>query len=278
MPGVLYLVATPIGNLEDITLRALRVLREVDLVAAEDTRRTRHLLTHFGISTPLTGLREHNERTAGSALVAKLQAGHSIALVSDAGTPLVSDPGAGLVKQARSAEIRVEAVPGASAPLTALVASGLADEGSGAFLFLGFMPNRSRDRDEFLATIADSRVPVVFFEAPHRIRETTRLLAGLNPERRVALCRELTKVHEVIAVRRCAELSDVESDDRGEYTVVVEANTEPVSGPVEMDAAQVYADFCRMTEHVRSRREAIAALAAKYGRPQREIYRVVTGR
>lgn len=276
MSGVLYLVATPIGNLEDVTLRALRVLKEVALVAAEDTRRTRQLLTHFGISTPLISVRQHNERDQIPKLVERLRSGDSIALVSDAGTPLISDPGAALVKEARSAEIRVEAIPGASAVLTALAASGLADHAAGAFLFIGFMPNRSKDRDEVFARMADSSVPIVFFEAPHRIRQTLEAWSEIGGDRLVAVCRELTKVHETITVCKSKVSMDLLDDVRGEYTVVVEANHGIRQDPIPVDEALLYEEFCRLTEHAPSRRAAVAALAAKYGRPQREIYRIVS--
>lgn len=276
MPGVLYLVATPIGNLEDITLRALRVLKEVTVVAAEDTRRTRQLLTHFGISTPLISVRQHNERLQIPVLLDRLRSGDSIALVSDAGTPLISDPGAALVKEARTAEIRVEAIPGASAVLTALAASGLADQSAGAFLFIGFMPNRSKDRDEVFARMADSAVPTVFFEAPHRIRQTLAAWAPIGGDRLVAVCRELTKVHETVSVGSSISSVDLLDDVRGEYTVVVEANHSGSREPVPVDDAVLYDEFCRLTESVQSRRAAVAALAAKYGRPQREIYRIVS--
>lgn len=276
MPGVLYLVATPIGNLDDITLRALRVLKDVAVVAAEDTRRSRQLLTHFGLSTPLISVRQHNERDLIPRLLKRLRSGESIALVSDAGTPLISDPGAALVKEARSADIRVEAIPGASAVLTALAASSLADHATGAFLFVGFMPNQSKDRDKVFAVMADSSVPIVFFEAPHRIRQTLEAWSQIGGDRLVAVCRELTKVHESIVVAKSIDSIDLLGEVRGEYTVVVEASRGASRDPIPVDEALLYDEFCRLTETASSRRAAIAALAAKYGRPQREIYRIVS--
>src|SRR5689334_6689636 len=166
MAGILYVVATPIGNLEDVTLRALRILREVSLIAAEDTRRTARLLQHYSISTRTTSLHAHNEHEKARALIDRLLAGESVALVSDAGTPLVSDPGHGLVQQARAAGIRVDAIPGPSAVMAALSASGWGADG---FLFAGFPPNRSSDRHGWFERLAALGQTSVLFEAPHRL-------------------------------------------------------------------------------------------------------------
>src|SRR5687767_262163 len=167
MAGILYVVATPIGNLEDITFRALRVLREVALIAAEDTRRTARLLQHYSISTPTTSLHEHNERTRTPELIARLQRGDSVAVVSDAGTPVVSDPGGMVVAAAHAAGIRVEPVPGPSAALAVVSGSGLKGD---QILFVGFPPRRSNDRKRWFAKLKDEPRLVVFFEAPHRIQ------------------------------------------------------------------------------------------------------------
>src|SRR4051812_5583026 len=169
MAGILYVVATPIGNLEDVTLRALRVLRDVSLIAAEDTRRTARLLQHYSISTRTTSLHEHNEREKGAKLVERLLAGESIAIVSDAGTPVISDPGQNLVELARTAGVRVEAIPGPSAVLAAISASGIP---AATFCFLGFPPNRSSDRSAWFDKIVQQPGLVVFFEAPHRVLDT----------------------------------------------------------------------------------------------------------
>ena len=176
MPGTLFVVATPIGNLEDITARALRVLREVAVIAAEDTRRTAHLLARYAIATPTTSLHEHNESGKSASLIARLQRGDSVALVSDAGTPTISDPGGRLIRAAIDAGIRVEPIPGPSAVLAALAASGLPTD---SFTFLGFPPTRSKDRKQWFERAAScSAGPVVFFEAPHRIQATlARVLA-----------------------------------------------------------------------------------------------------
>src|SRR6476620_2154514 len=173
MSGTLSVVATPIGNLEDVTLRALRVLREVSLIAAEDTRRTARLLQHYSISTRTTSLHEHNERSRTPGLIAQLQAGQSIALVSDAGTPIVSDPGTHLVATAHAAGIKVEPIPGPSAVVAALSASGLAE---GEFVFVGFPPSRSNARISWLAKLQLETRVIILYEAPHRIVATLQAM------------------------------------------------------------------------------------------------------
>src|SRR6478672_11644964 len=199
MAGILYVVATPIGNLEDVTLRALRILRDVSLIAAEDTRRTARLLQHYSISTRTTSLHEHNEREKTPRLIERLQAGEAIALVSDAGTPLISDPGQTLVAAARASGIRVESIPGPSAVMAALSTSGLE---AAEFVFLGFPPVRSKDRKVWFAALAGQSRLAVFFEAPHRIRRTLADLATcLGDDRTVAIGRELTKAYEELVVQ-----------------------------------------------------------------------------
>src|SRR6187200_440014 len=184
MPGILYVVATPIGNLEDVTFRAIRVLREVAVIAAEDTRRTARLLQHYSISTPTTSLHEHNERARTPSLISRLAGGESVALVSDAGTPVVSDPGALLVAAAHAAGIRVEPVPGPSAALAAVSASGLQAE---QVLFVGFPPFRSVARKRWLEKLRDEPRVIVFFEAPHRIRDTLTDLLAIFGDRIIAV-------------------------------------------------------------------------------------------
>jgi 16S rRNA (cytidine1402-2'-O)-methyltransferase len=183
MPGTLFVVATPIGNLEDVTLRALRVLRDVSVIAAEDTRRTFRLLQHYSISTPTTSLHEHNEPHKTPSLIRRLQGGESIALVSDAGTPGVSDPGARLVAAAHAAGLRVEPVPGPSAAVAALSASGF---GGDQFLFVGFPPARAQARRKWLTPLAAETRPWVLYEAPHRIRDTLGDMLAILGDRPVA--------------------------------------------------------------------------------------------
>ena len=269
MPGVLYLVATPIGNLEDITLRALRVLREAAVIAAEDTRRTAGLLAHYQVETSMVSLHEHNERDRVPQLLARLRAGDAVALVSDAGTPLVSDPGAALVTAARAAGVRVESIPGASAVLAALVSSGLAGD---AFTFLGFPPAKASARRAWLRALAAEPRVVVFFEAPHRIVATLEALAEVCGDREAAVGRELTKRHEEILTGRIRDLLGRIGDPRGEYTVVVSPGAD-AAPPEPMDDDEAWASFLDLTARGGlGRRDAVAALARRYGVPAREVY------
>jgi len=222
--SALYVLATPIGNVCDVTLRALHVLAIADAVACEDTRNTSHLLTRYGISQTLIAAHEHNEREAAEKIIARLQQGQRIALVSDAGTPAVSDPGARIVEAVRAAGLRVVPLPGPSAAVTALSASGLVND---AFRFIGFLPNKSKQREHALQKLAGDAATLVFYEAPHRIVETIdALLLAFGPERHVVLGRELTKLFET--VHRCplAEapswLAEDANRQRGEFVVLVE--------------------------------------------------------
>ncbi|MDP1995733.1 MAG: 16S rRNA (cytidine(1402)-2'-O)-methyltransferase [Gallionella sp.] len=224
LEAALYVVATPIGNLRDITLRALDVLAAADVVAAEDTRNTAHLLTHHGIgANRLMAVHQHNERTAAEKIVALLQAGQSVAFVSDAGTPAVSDPGALLVQAVRAAGLRVIPIPGANAAIAALSAAGLAEP---HFLFHGFLPNKSAARCTALESLRDQACTLIFYEAPHRIVECVAdLCAVLGGERQIVLAREITKLFETIhsCPLRDAEawlLSD-SNQQRGEFVVLV---------------------------------------------------------
>lgn len=272
--GILYLVATPIGNLEDVTLRALRVLREADLIAAEDTRRTAKLLNHYDIHTTTTSFHVRNEAAKGKRLLARLDAGASIAVVSDAGTPLLSDPGARLVREALAAGHRVLAIPGASAVLAGLVGSGLAADG---FTFAGFPPPRAQGRKRWLEGIAAEPRPVVLFEAPHRIRATLDDMAAVLPGRRVALCREMTKVHENSVYGPIEEVAAQLGEPRGEYTVILAAaaaTREPSAAKVEPAAA--WQEFCHLTEVVGlERRAAIRRLAQTHQLTSRAVYALI---
>jgi 16S rRNA (cytidine1402-2'-O)-methyltransferase len=191
--GILYVVATPIGNLEDITLRALRVLKEVDLIAAEDTRHTRKLLTHFGISTPTLSYYKEKEQERSAVIINKLQEGQNIALVSDAGTPGISDPGSILVRRAVSENIKVEPIPGPSSLTAALSVAGISDS---SFVFLGFSPARKKQRQNLLVSLRQEKRHLIFFEAPHRLQSFLQDCYTILGERSVFWCRELTKMHE----------------------------------------------------------------------------------
>ena len=275
--GALYLVSTPIGNLEDITLRALRILADVALVAAEDTRRTAGLLGHYGIHTTTTSFHEHNEVRKGPHLLRRLARGDSVALVADAGTPLLSDPGARLVRDALAAGIQVRAVPGPSAALTGLVMSGL---GGGAFTVVGFPPARSNDRKRWLERLASEPRPLVVFEAPHRIRAALADMATVLGDREVAVCREMTKVHEELVTGPVTEVIERLRVPRGEYTIVVgPPDPRPDDGADAADGDRLWLEFCHLTEHLGcDRRLAVRILADRHGLGSRSVYSLLEAR
>jgi 16S rRNA (cytidine1402-2'-O)-methyltransferase len=217
MAGTLFVVATPIGNLEDLTFRALRTLKEVDLIAAEDTRRTAKLLAHYEIRKPMVSLREHNEVRETPRLIARLKGGENIALVSDAGTPGISDPGAHLVRATHEHGIRVVPIPGPSAVSAALSASGF---GGGEFVFLGFPPSSGEARDDWFHRLATETRVAVFFESPHRVRRTIVDLAELV-RRPIMIGRELTKINESLVLKPTIEQT-AELREKGEVVVVVD--------------------------------------------------------
>ena len=275
MAGILYVVATPIGNLEDVTLRALRILREVSLIAAEDTRRTARLLQHYSISTRTTSLHEHNEHLRTRQLVERLQTGDSIALVSDAGTPLVSDPGHELVRAAREAGIRIEPVPGASAVMAALAGSGW---GAGGFTFLGFPPTRSKDRKLWFARLVDIGHLTVMFEAPHRIRKTLAELASTFGEVHViAVAREMTKAHEELVIGPITQMLVKFSEPRGEFTVLIPPLPSPEQTAEAIPSAEELAtELGSLIETgAENRREALRILSERHRVPVNELYRLL---
>jgi 16S rRNA (cytidine1402-2'-O)-methyltransferase len=271
MTAALYLVATPIGNLEDITLRALRVLREADLIACEDTRQTGKLLRHFDIiDKPMVSYHEHNEAARARELVAKLEAGASIALVSDAGTPLVSDPGYRLVTAAIAAGIPVVPVPGASAILGALAAAGLPTD---AFRFCGFLPAKAGQRKKALEELQGEDCTMIFYEAPHRILDTLTDIAAVYGERPVVVARELTKLHEeflrgtVMEVR--AQLA-ARPSVKGEIALVIGKGSAMVADtPVDQAVRE-------LEQKGVPRMDAIKQVARERGLSKREVYRQVT--
>ncbi|MGN6389917.1 MAG: 16S rRNA (cytidine(1402)-2'-O)-methyltransferase [Burkholderiaceae bacterium] len=269
--GTLYVLATPIGNLCDVSLRALHVLSLVDAVACEDTRDTAQLLRRYGLSKPLLAAHRHNEREAGDEIVRRLRDGARIALVSDAGTPGVSDPGARIVDAALAAGLRVSPLPGPSAAIAALSAGGLIED---RFLFVGFLPTKGRQRDEVLASVAHTEATLVFYEAPHRIEETVEaLLRALGPARRIVFARELTKLFE--EVHRCALaeapawLAANPHRRKGEFVLLVEgapARAEGDAGDAEADRIlAILLEACPVSQ--------AAALAAKItGRKKNALY------
>jgi 16S rRNA (cytidine1402-2'-O)-methyltransferase len=274
MSGTLYVVATPIGNLEDITLRALRILREVDVIAAEDTRRTARLLHHHAISTRTISFHAHNVRPRVPLLVSRLQAGSSVAVVTDAGTPGISDPGLELVQAAISKGIAVDPVPGASAPLTALVASGFPLL---PFTMFGFPPNRSNARLNWLQRVCATNHVFSFFEAPHRIRVTLQESGLYLVDRPIVVAREVTKVHQQFIRGTAQDLSARLSDPKGEFTVIVgpSANVNK-NNCLSVTDDDIVREFWRLTESGEaSRREAVRLVAQGSGRSSREIYSAI---
>jgi 16S rRNA (cytidine1402-2'-O)-methyltransferase len=268
--GTLFLVATPIGNLEDITLRALRVLGEVSLVAAEDTRRTRILFDRHSLHTPLISYHEHNKAARLPRLLEALLAG-DVALVSDAGTPGLSDPGYELVRAAVAGGHSVTPIPGPSAPLAALVASGLPSD---AFVFVGYLPRRARDRERALADLAGEERTSILFETPHRLRASLDSMAEhLGQERQAAVCRELTKLHEQILRGTLAELRAhfQEIEPRGEITLVIAGRP----AQQRWEAAAVRRALQERLASGESASGAARAVADRSGWPRGEVYRLV---
>jgi 16S rRNA (cytidine1402-2'-O)-methyltransferase len=275
MAGILYVVATPIGNLEDVTLRALRVLRDASVVAAEDTRRTARLLQHYSISTPTTSLHEHNEREKTPKLIERLRAGDSIALVSDAGTPVISDPGSMLIAAAHQTGIRVESIPGASAVMAAISSSGL---DAGEFTFVGFPPNRSKDRKKWLTKIAQEPRLIVFFEAPHRILDTLTELAGIvGAGTTIGVARELTKAHEELVVKPIYAVLKEILEPRGEFTVLLPPTAVSApQAPVLPDGIALAKELGELTNNgALKRREALKVLAERHGLAVNALYRLL---
>jgi 16S rRNA (cytidine1402-2'-O)-methyltransferase len=270
--GSLYLVATPIGNLEDLSPRALRILREVRLIAAEDTRVTRKLLAHFDLHTPLTSYFEHNKLTKLDSILAALAQG-DVALVSDAGTPAINDPGYELVRAALSAGHTVCPIPGPSAPLAALAASGLPTD---AFLYLGYLPRRSSDRREFLGKLVDLSYTLILLESPHRLLAALADLESSLGDRQIAVARELTKLHEQIwrGTLNAARAYFSANEPRGEFTLVVAGKTKDEKHKWSEDKLEI------AIKHELKSGESPAALAKRIadesGWDRREVYRMIS--
>jgi len=270
--ATLHVVATPIGNLEDVTLRALRVLREADVVLAEDTRRTRILLDRHGIAARPRSLHAHNEAARTDEVLAALRGGHDVALVSDAGTPLVSDPGARLVEAALAEGHAVSPVPGPSAVLAALTVSGF---GGGGFAFLGFLPRRAGERAKLLARHRTAALPLVLFESPQRLAATLRALRDALGDRRACVARELTKLHEEVVRGTLSELAErFAGGARGEITLVVSGEEAPAAMAADAapDAQDLDARIRALLEAGSSPREIAARLAKAAGLPKRDVY------
>ncbi len=268
MPGTLYIVSTPIGNLEDITLRALRILKESDLIAAEDTRRSRKLLTHFDIKTPMISYWGAKEKVKAEEVLGHLFNDKDVALISDAGTPGISDPGAVLVRRALEESLDVVPIPGPSAMAAALSISGLPTE---SFTFIGFLPPKTSQRKKFLNEIAIKRETLIFYEAPHRILDTLVDMEDVfGADRKAAIARELTKLHEeVLRGTLLSILDDMENTTvAGEFVVVVEGRTE--SEPVSED--EVMAEMRSLMRSGFSRKDAARKISSTYGLSKKKLY------
>lgn len=273
--GTLFVVATPIGNLEDITLRALKILKTVELVAAEDTRRTGNLLRHFGIDVPVVSVHEHNEQARVQKIAGRLAKGESVALVTDAGTPGVSDPGAGLVAAMRAAGFRIEPIPGASAVAAAISAAGIQSDG---FTFLGFPPIRAKDRKQWFESLVASAKEraVIFFEAPHKVQKTLADLQNLV-DRPIFVGRELTKLHEELIWATPGDLLSKFENPHGEFTFIVppgSASTEEGETPSDGEIAALVGQITE-TERPKSLKEASRLAGQRLGLSARQVYAAV---
>ncbi len=262
----LYVVATPIGNLEDITLRSLRILKEVKLIAAEDTRTSRKLLSRYGIKTPLISFHEHNQKNQIPRILGALTTG-DVALVSDAGVPTLSDPGQELVRRALESGVPVSAAPGPSAVSAALSVSGMP---ANRFMFTGFLPRRQGERRELLRTLAEFPDTVVIFEAPHRLRSTLKDLLAVWGDRRITVCRELTKRFEEVFPATVSQALERFAEPRGEFTLVVEGG---VAEKAVWDHEDVRSSLTQLKVEGMRAREAVSRVAAESGMRRSLVYR-----
>jgi 16S rRNA (cytidine1402-2'-O)-methyltransferase len=267
--GTLYVVATPIGNLEDITLRAIRVLKAVGVIAAEDTRHTQALLRHYDIRTPLTSYHEHNERVKARQLVERLRRGESVALVSDAGSPAISDPGFHLVREAVAADVAVVPVPGPSALPAVLSASGLPAD---RFVFEGFLPAKKGERQEKLQSLREETRTVVFYEAPHRLKESLADIQRVFGSREMVLAREVTKIHEEFLRGAIADVIArlAQQEIRGELTLVIRG----FAGESAPSAEILRAEIRKLQAGGLRVKEIAEVLGEKYDYSKKEIYRL----
>ena len=271
--GTLFVVATPIGNLEDITLRALRILRDADEIAAEDTRRTARLLSHHGIDTPTVSFHQHNTRTRVPQLLSRLVEGRKIALVTDAGTPSISDPGVELVRACIERGVRIDPIPGPSAPIAAAIVSGFPLEPLTVF---GFPPAKSSERKKWLEVLAVLPNTVSFFEAPHRVRATLTEASTLLGERPIVVARELTKLHQEMIRGSASSVIEALGIPRGEFTIVVGPKPPEEKQQSAITDEELFAEFGLMTKfEAVTRRGAITELAKRHGKTTRDVYAAI---
>jgi 16S rRNA (cytidine1402-2'-O)-methyltransferase len=269
MPGTLFIVATPIGNLEDITLRALRVLKEVNCIAAEDTRHTKKLLNHFDIRTPLVSYHEHNERAAAPGLIERMLRGENIALVSDAGTPGISDPGYRLTGAAVAAGITITPIPGPSALIAALSAGALPTD---RFVFEGFLPEKEKERREKLAALREEKRTLIFYEAPQRLTDTLDDMRQILGDREIVIARELTKLHEEFLRGRVGELIPKvgERDIKGEITILVRS----APGQTAVSRDDLLAEIHRLQREGMGVKQIAELLGELHSLSKRDVYRL----
>jgi 16S rRNA (cytidine1402-2'-O)-methyltransferase len=269
--GKLYIVATPIGNLADLTLRALETLRAVDLIAAEDTRHTRKLLSYYDIHKPLVSYHEHNAKQRGSELLEKIASGQSIAVVTDAGTPGISDPGALLIEEALQHGVEPISIPGPAALISALVVSGLPTD---SFAFLGFPPSKGGDRRRFFEKNAELSMTLILYESPNRLVKTLRDILENWGDRRIAIARELTKMHEEIFRGIISQAVDYFGGEvLGELTLVIEGNEEGKAQRPEVDSASWEEVLRDLLNAGLSSKEAASAVSSRFGVPRRVVYK-----
>jgi 16S rRNA (cytidine1402-2'-O)-methyltransferase len=266
MMPALYVVATPIGNLEDITLRAIRILKEVKLIAAEDTRKTHQLLSHYGIKTPTTSYHEHNKLTKLDYILNRLET-EDVALVSDAGMPGISDPGYELISTVQQNKIQIIPIPGPSVPTTALAASGLPTD---SFCFHGFLPARAAARRRWLKSQAEAKSTMILFEAPHRIIDSLKDMQAIWGDRKITVCRELTKIHEEIFRGTLSEAISYFTCPKGEFTLVVSGNQEESKPELSGNVVQ---RLRQMQKSGLTAKDAISQISGETGLSKKEIYR-----
>ena len=271
MSGNLYLVATPIGNLEDITFRAIRLLKEVDLIAAEDTRQTLKLLNHYDIKTPFISYHRHNEDVRQEELIQKLKEGKNIALVSDAGTPVISDPGEVIVKEAIKEKIKVIPIPGACALINALIASGLDTK---EFAFYGFLSLNKKLRKEQLGRIQKENKTAILYEAPHKLKQTLKDLEEILENRQIVIARELTKIHEEFLRGTTSELIEKYQEPKGEHIILIEANQEKEQTKEEKTKKEMTLEehYTYYEKQGFTKNEIIKKIAKDKGVSKNEIY------
>lgn len=266
MPGKLYLVATPIGNLEDITLRAIKILKEVDYIAAEDTRQSLKLLNHLGIYKPLISYHRHNEEIKTSILIDKLMENMDIALITDAGTPIISDPGDVIVRECIKRQIQVIPIPGACALITALIASGIDAK---EFLFIGFLPLNKKNRTEKLDEIKKSKNTIILYEAPHKLKNTINELSKYIGERDIVLAKELTKIHENYIRGNAKEILELLENPKGEYVIIIQGNKEEKDNIKNLNAEELYSIY---KEQGLEKKEIIKKISKELNKNKNEIY------